>query len=248
MAFDLSKSEKNFTFSLKKKGIEKLPPLEMAFAMDVSQSFDDEHRDGVTNELVMRLSPWGFTFDPDRKIDMATFSSGSNIHLVEPAIDEHNYVNYIKKFVIGKVKGYGLGTGYAPVTRLLLQHFGWLPGLVAPAGGILNTLFGRKKDVIVGKRRAIVFFITDGDNNDSGDDKAMMDVMGDADTNNYEVFFVFVGVSNQNVSFQTLKTLNAKFNNAAFREIRDIKGFVAKSDDEINEFFLDSKLVAWLKK
>jgi hypothetical protein len=248
MAFDLSKSEKNFTISLKKVGVDKMPALEMGFAMDVSGSFDDEHRDGITNALVTRLSPWGFTFDPDRKIDMATFSSGNNIQFVDPPIDEKNYDNYIKRFVIDKVKGYSGGTGYAPVTRLFLQHFGWMPGLTAPIGGFLNGLFGKKKPVSVEKRRAIVFFITDGDNNDTGDTPAMMDIMGDAEANNYEVFFVFVGVSNQNVSFATLKLIDRNHKNAAFHKITDIKGFVAKSDEAINEFFLDSKLVAWLKK
>jgi hypothetical protein len=248
MAFDLSKSEKNFSISLKKVGVEKMPELEMGIAMDVSGSFDDEHKDGVTNALVTRLAPWGFTFDPDRKIDMATFSSRDNIQLVDPPVDEKNYGDYIKRFVINKVKGYNGGTGYAPVTRLFLQHFGWLPGLTASAGGFLGGLFGKKKAVSAEKRRAIVFFITDGDNNDSGDTPAMLQVMADAEANNYEVFFVFVGVSNQNVSFDTLKLIDRNHKNAAFHEIKDIKGFVAKSDEEINEFFLKSKLVAWLKK
>lgn len=246
MAIDLTKSATNFTISLKKVGVEKMPELEMAVAMDVSGSFDDEHRDGVTNDLVTRLVPWGLTFDPDRKVDFFTYSTRDNVQLVG-SVDESNYQNYIKNKVIGKVKGYGLGTGYAPVTRLILQHFGWLPGL-AQSSGFLGGLFGKKKEGQAEKRRAIVFFITDGDNNDHGDPEAMMRVMGDADNNGYEVFFVFVGVSNQNVSFQMLKTLNTKFKNAAFREINDIKGFVAKSDAEINDFFLDSKLVSWLKK
>lgn len=245
---DLKKSASNFQVSLKKSGVEKMPEMEMGVIMDVSYSFKDEHEDGLTNTLLTRFVPWGLTFDPDRKVDLFTFSNGSTpAHLVG-SVDEGNYVDYIPRHVIGKVPGWGKGTAYAPVTKMVLQHFGWLPGgAVQSSVGFLGGLFGKKKTTVASaeKRRAIVFFVTDGVNEDPAEMKA---VMADAETNKYEVFFVLVGVSNQNEPFHLLRELGARYNNAIFREIKDIKGFGRKSDDEINEFFLDPKLVAWLKK
>lgn len=242
--FDLSKSATNFRVSLEKKGVEKMPELEMAVIMDVSGSFDDEHRDGVTNDLLTRLIPWGMTFDPDKKVDLFTFASGQGAAHLVGSVDEKNYVGYIPKNVIGKVPGYNTGTDYAYVITRALAHFGWVPG-VKKAAGLLGGLFGKKEQTQSEKRRAIVFFVTDGDNNDTA---ATLSVMADADRNGHEVFFVFVGVSNQSVSFSTLKQIEATCGNASFVKITDIKGFVAKSDNEVNEFFLNSKLVSWLKK
>lgn len=231
-----------------------MPESEVGVAMDVSGSFDDEHREGLTTDLTTRFVPWGLTFDPDRKIDMFTFSSGEASAYLVGSIDEHNYQNYIPRNVIEKVPGYNGGTHYSHVIRLALQHFGWLPSASAPAaksGGFFGKLFGGKQEAPAAApqtstpRRAILFFVTDGQ---ATDNSATSQVIADAERNNYEVFFIMIGASNQRVDFSFLAGLDRNHSNVSFHPITDIKGFTQMTDDQINEFFLTDKLTAWLKK
>ncbi len=240
MNINLQKSAENFKISLEKKGVEKMPEMEMAVIMDVSGSFEDEHEDGITNNLLTRLVPWGMSFDPDKKVDLFTFSSGPSSAYLVGSVDEKNYVGYIPKNVIKKVPGYNGGTHYSYVLEKAFKHFGWG---AEEKKGFLGKLFGGGE--AIEKRRAILFFVTDGEASDNTRAEA---VIKKAETENYEVFVVFVGVSNQSVDFSFLNGLTRVHKNVSFHEIRDIRGFVDKGDSEINDFFLQDKLVKWLKR
>ncbi|MES2943527.1 MAG: hypothetical protein V4772_11725, partial [Pseudomonadota bacterium] len=76
LSLNLTKAEKSLKLCLQKSGLVEPPQVDLAFVLDVSGSFDDEHRAGVTDALLTRLVPWGMTFDPDRKLDVFSFSSG----------------------------------------------------------------------------------------------------------------------------------------------------------------------------
>ena len=83
LTLNLQKSSSTLKLSLQKSGIHSMPVLDMAMVLDVSGSFEDEHLDGTTTDLLTRLAPWGLTFDPDKKIDILTFSNGAaSAHLV----------------------------------------------------------------------------------------------------------------------------------------------------------------------
>lgn len=243
MEINLKKSAENFRISLEKKGVAKMPEMEMAVIMDVSLSFEDEHKDGITDALLTRLVPWGMTFDPDKKVDLFTFSSGSHSAYLVGSVDEKNYENYIPRNVIKKVPGYNGGTNYHYVLDKAFKHFGW--GEVAPSGGFLRKLFGGNSAPAEEKRRAILFFITDGEASDNEDTN---NVVRRAETEGYEVFIVMIGVSNQDVNFSFLANLDKNHKNVSFHEIKKIRDFVAKSDEQINDFFLRDKLIAWLKR
>jgi hypothetical protein len=252
MQINLEKSAQNLRISLEKRGISKMPEMEMAGLLDVSGSFDDEHRSGVTNDLLTRLIPWGMTFDPDKKADLFTFSSGERSAYLVGSVDEKNYIDYIPKNVIEKVPGYNGGTHYSHVIRKALQHFGWIAGGEAPkSGGFFGKLFGGNKTSgeasSSAPRRAILFFITDGEiqREDKADTSA---IVAQADREGYEVFIVMIGVSNQSVDFSFPETLARDHRNVAFHTIKDIKGFTRMTDDQVNDFFLSDKLTAWLKK
>lgn len=251
MHINLEKSAQNFRISLEKRGIVKMPEMEMGVLLDVSGSFDDEHRDGLTNDLLTRLVPWGMTFDPDKKVDLFTFSNGAHSAYLVGSVDERNYANYIPKHVIDKVPGYKGGTHYSHVIRKALQHFGWIAGGEKPkSGGFFGKLFGGKQKEETGSsepRRAILFFITDG-SIQKEDAAATSAVVAQADNEGYEVFIVMIGASNQQVDFSFPKTLDRNHRNVSFHTITDIKGFTRMSDDQINDFFLSDKLTAWLKK
>lgn len=245
---DLKKSADTFRVSLAKKGVTKMPDLEVATALDVSGSFRDEHEDGLTNVFLTRIVPWGMTFDPDKKIDVFTFSDGVKNAYYVGAIEPGNYQDFVRKNIIDIVPGWRGGTDYAPVLKLILAHFGWikLPSPVTPSKqGFFGWLFGKKPtaDAPVVPKRSIVFFVTDGANDDPD---AATAVIADAEKNGYETFFVFVGISNQKVSFTLLKNLAARHGNAIFRNIEDIAAFNDLSDEALNDFFLDDKLTAWL--
>eukprot|EP01030_Chromulinospumella_sphaerica_P021594 gene21594-21544_t len=58
LTLDLNKSQQALVLNLAKVGVTETPQVNVAFVMDVSGSFDDEHREGVTNDLLTRLIPW----------------------------------------------------------------------------------------------------------------------------------------------------------------------------------------------
>lgn len=246
---DLRKSADTFRVSLAKKGVTKMPELEMATALDVSGSFREEHRIGLTNDFLTRIVPWGMTFDPDGKIDVFTFSDGPKSAYHVGAIEEGNYQGFVRDRIIDKVPGWMGMTDYAPVLKLMLAHFGWIVGERAssPKPGFFARMFGKgaKAEEASSPRRAIVFFVTDGA---ADDPEEATGVIGQAEREGYETFFVFVGMSSRQVNFSLLKSIGDTHGNAVFRRIEDIAAFNQLTDAELNDFFLDPKLTAWLAR
>ncbi|MBY3155392.1 VWA domain-containing protein [Rhizobium laguerreae] len=228
-----------------------MPELEVSSALDVSGSFLEEHRAGLTSTFLTRIVPWGITFDPDGKIDVFTFSNGrANAHYVG-AIDASNYENYVRDHIENKVPGWGGATDYSHVLRMILAHFGWGEREQAPAAatklGFFARLFGGPKSDRDERpqdgapRRAIVFFVTDGVGDDAAETRQ---VIGEAEREGYGTFFVLVGMSNS--MFPLLESLAADHGNVIFRKVEDIAAFNKMSDENLNEFFLDDKLTKWL--
>jgi hypothetical protein len=255
---NLAKSAESFRVSLAKKGVSKMPALEVVTALDVSGSFLGEHRRGLTNDFLTRIVPWGMTFDPDGKIDVFTFSDGPAHAYYVGAIEPSNYQNYVDSMIVDKVPGWGGATDYSFVLRMILAHFGWgKPEDAAPKAsstpkrGLFARLFGgrpRPKAVqedVVAHRRSIVFFVTDGVNDDALETRK---VIAEAEREGYETFFVLVGMSSREKDFPLLKSLAAEHRNVIFRKIDDIATFNKMSDDSLNEFFLDDKLASWLAR
>ena len=243
LTLNLQKSSNALRLSLEKKGIVKMPTLDMACALDVSGSFEDEHEDGITNDLLTRIVPWGLTFDPDKKIDVLTFSNGSgSAHLVG-GLNENNYRDYVKTNIIGKVPGWCGGTDYSHVLELALKEFGWLDNQGQKAG-FFGRMFGQTDTPPKAARRSLIVFITDGDNQDEDRTRG---VLRASEARKDQVYFLFLGVANGGGSFSFLKRIGDEFGNTGFREISDIRGFVAMSDDAMNEFLIDDELLGWLK-
>ncbi len=243
LTLNLQKSSASLRLSLEKKGVLAMPRLDMACALDVSGSFQDEHADGITTALLGRLAPWGLTFDPDRKIDVLTFSNGPRSAHRVGALDESNYQDYVRQHVYEKVPGWNGGTDYSYVLERALQEFGWIENPQKKAG-FLGRLFGQKDAPPAQKKRSLILFITDGDNNDKDRTR---EVLRASEGRRDEVYFLFLGVANGGGRFGFLESIGDEFGNTGFKEISDIRGFVGKSDEEINEFLLDDELIGWLK-
>lgn len=244
MKLNLEKATGALKLSLEKAGVIKVPNLEVGVAMDVSGSFDDEHREGVTDSLLTRLVPWGLTFDPDKKLDVFTFSDSAERVQNVGSVDANNYFGYVQDRIIGKVKGYNGATDYSYVIEALLKHFGWAGDTVKKAG-FFGGLMGKKDEVVKGaKKRSLVIVITDGDN---ADKQRTMQVLKQSEDRKDEVYFLFLGISNQGVQFPFLDKIGDAFGNTGFKKITNLRQFVQKTDEEINEYLIDNELLTWLK-
>lgn len=234
--------------SLNLGGITTPPVVDVAVVLDVSGSFEDEHRAGVTNDLLTRLVPWGVTFDRDRQLDLITFSSGARSAYPVGAVTADNYPGYIAREVIGRVPGWGGATDYSYPIERALQQFGWLASPdESPAGGLFGRLFGRASAPSAAPRAArrssLVIFITDGDNHDK---PRTRQVLRDSQARGDGVYFLFLGVSNQGSRFPFLEAIGDEFDNTGFVAIRNLRAFVQQTDEELNGQLLGPELLRWL--
>lgn len=247
--FDLNKSAQALQFSLQKAGIITPPQVDLAFNLDVSGSFDDEHRDGLTNALLVRLVPWGMVFDPDKKLDVFTFSNGpSHVHYVGD-VTPGTCDDYVRRKIIEKVPGYNGGTDYSYVIEKNLEHFGWKPtnGAAPVKRGIFGGMFGGGKSTPnqpTEKKRSIVIHVTDGENSDK---RRTEQVLAESEARKDGVYFLFLGVSNQNARFPFIDELGERFGNVGFVGINNVAKWVQQSDEDINQALLGDELLDWLK-
>jgi len=243
LTLNLQKSSSALKLSLQKSGIHTMPVLDMAVVLDVSGSFEDEHLDGTTTDLLTRLAPWGLTFDPDRKIDVLTFSNGAaSAHLVG-ALNEGNCQGYVRNHIVNQVPGWNGATDYSYVLERTLKEFGWIKG-EAKKAGFLGRLLGQKDEAPRARKRSLVLFVTDGDNNDK---ERTRQVLRESEARRDEVYFLFLGVANGGGRFAFLESIGDEFGNTGFREIANVRQFVTKSDEDVNAFLLDDELIGWLK-
>lgn len=255
---DLNKSAQSLQLSLQKAGIVTPPQVDLAFDLDVSGSFDDEHRDGLTNDLLVRLVPWGIVFDPDKKLDVFTFSNGeSHAHYVGD-VTPTTCDQYVQRQIIRKVPGYNGGTDYSYVLERNLEHFGWKqPTAAAPVkrSGMFGGIFGGGSKPAAQqptqKKRSIVIFVTDGDNDPQGyskDKQRTIQVLSESEARKDGVYFLFLGVSQQNARFPFIDQLGERFGNVGFVPISNVGRWTQQSDEEINQALLGNELLEWLKK
>lgn len=242
LSLNLEKSAKSLVLSLEKAGIVTPPKLEVGFGLDVSGSFEDEHRAGVTDLLLTRLVPWGLAFDPDRKVDVFTFSNGvHHVHEVG-SVDASNYEGYVPRNIIGRVPGWNGGTDYSFLLEKMLNHFGWA-GQTVKKASFFGKMLGQKDQVVEGaKKRTVVFVATDGDNNDK---ERTLQVLRDSEARKDEVYFIFLGISNQGSSFPFLERIGDKFGNTGFVSIKNLRQFVQLSDEELNAKLISQELLDW---
>lgn len=243
LTLDLNKSAERLRMSLDKAGVAPDIKAELIFDIDVSGSFEHEHEEGTTSVLIERLVPYGMVLDPDGAIDVFTFSDGQRsahrVGTVTPATSR----DYILNKVVDRVPGWKGGTTYSYVLEQNLRHFGWLPpeeGL----GTLISRFFGgaRPKD----KKKSIVIFVTDGEN-DPSDEARTIRVLKDAEERGDNVYFLFIGACEHNVDFKFIRDIARRFKNTGVVIIRDLEGFVEKSDEEISAELLGPELISWLK-
>jgi len=244
LQLNLEKSKASLQMCLQKAGVSQPPAMDMGVLLDVSGSFEDEHRDGTTNKLLSRLVPWGLTFDPDGKLDLTTFSNGPAHVQRVGSVTAQNYEDFVQRQVIGRVRGWNGGTDYSYGIEDFLRLFGWLDN-EGKTPGFLGKLFGEKPVAPVERRRSLVTVITDGENNDAARTR---EVLRRSQARHDEVYFLFIGVSNQGSSFPFLEEIGDEFDNTGLVVVPEIRQFVRMEDDALNEMLLLDELVTWLKR
>lgn len=245
----LEEAKQVLTLNLVKQGISTPPKIDAIIGMDVSGSFDDEHKDGLTNALMNRLIPWAMLFDPDQKMESYAFSAG--VAKLED-VTLKNYANYIEKEVIG-CSGYGRGTNYAPILSQVLEDFGWTGvGQSTTAEPAKTSFFGKMfgktetpaTTTVAGARRpSLVFFVTDGDNFDEAETNR---VLSASQARGDKVFFQMIAVGNGSY-FKYLNELASKYTNVAFQHIPDMNKWIALDDEALNNTIISNDLVNWIK-
>ena len=246
LKLDLNKAAQSLRLSLDKAGVAQDIQAELIFDIDVSGSFEHEHEEGTTSQLIERLVPYGMVLDPDGAMDVFTFSNNAytvhHVGTVTPAEAE----GYILREVVEKVPGWKGGTTYSYVLERNLQHFGWLE----PEAGFLaavSRFFGAEQPKPRDKKRSIVIFVTDGEN--APDDEARtMRVLSSSEARGDNVYFLFIGACEHNVEFRFLKTIAERYKNTGVVIVRDLEGFVEQTDEQISKQLLGPELIAWLKK
>jgi len=249
LKLDLNKAAQSLRLSLDKAGVAADIKAELIFDIDVSGSFEHEHEEGTTSQLIERLVPYGMVLDPDGAMDVFTFSHGAGtahrVGTVTPADAE----GYILRNVVDQVPGWKGGTTYSYVLEKNLQHFGWLAA--TEEGGILQAISrffgGGEEPRLREKKRSIVIFVTDGEN-EANDEARTMHVLAASQERGDNVYFLFIGACEHNVEFKFLRTIASRFKNTGVVIIRDLEAFVEKSDAEISTELLGKELIDWLRK
>jgi len=74
-----------------------------------------------------------------------------------------------------------------------------------------------------------------------------MEVLGASQARHDEIYFLFLGISNQGSSFPFLNQIGDAFDNTGFVNIRNLRAFVQQTDEEVNQKLLTEELTTWLK-
>lgn len=247
LQLNLEKSHAALQLCLAKAGIVTPPVVDLAFVLDVSGSFEDEHRAGITGQLLTRLVPWGLTFDPDRQLEVFTFSSGPESTYPAGGVNAENYAGFVEKYIVGRVPGWGSGTDYSYVLEAVLRRFGWLEGGESrlSLGQRFRALWGGAPPRPVSRGcPSLVIFVTDGENTDH---ERTERVLRASQQRRDGVYFLFVGISNQGSRFPFLERIGERFENTGFVAIKNLRDFVSLDDAALNGVLLGDELLGWLK-
>jgi len=258
-SLDLKKSSSAFRLSLDKAGVPPDIRAELLVVMDVSGSFEHEHKEGTTGILLERLVPLAKVLDPDGKIDLITFSAGPDSVDYLGTIDESNARDFIVDRVVGKVRGWDGGTTYSYALEEALRVFGWLPSERRPVAEKKPRFWDRLLGLVPEplpeaphshqKKRSIVLFVTDGEN-DPGDrysDKSLTrHVLRASQRRGDQVYFLFIGAC-EHEEFEFVEQIAREFPNTGLVMATDPEAFVNLSDDALIAKLLGDELVDWLK-
>ena len=113
LTLNLDKSANALRLALDKAGVVANVKAETAAIIDVSGSFEHEHEEGTTSILLERLVPYCMVLDPDRKMDVFTFSAGEDSAHYVGVVTPDDARDYITRNIVERVPGWNGGTTYS---------------------------------------------------------------------------------------------------------------------------------------
>lgn len=257
LSFALNKATESLKLELQKRSIQTIVPCQVKLAMDVSGSFDDEHRQGYTQDLLNRFMPFALIFDKDGVIDSYTFATKSGRL---PKIDKDNFDSYIQSKVIN-CYGYNGCTYYKPVLELIAEDAsphdvvvsGGQEAIAAKPAGFFGKMFG-KKDVqeqvavapVITKgetEKELIFFVTDGAADDTDKAKEFIQKMGKEN-----VFFVFISVGDRDIQLFKESFESTPFSIYLKLTKSEIRNLHSWTDEQMYDLLLQPSLIAWMDK
>lgn len=231
-------------FVLEKQGIHERIPALVGLNIDVSGSMKDLFGSGAVQSALERILPVALYFDDDASVDTWVFSDSERIAQIA-SCDAGNYRDFVKREILRKPEVMSLlwgGTDYAPAIRANLAHYGLLGE--ENTGGFLGLIFGRTRETLRETTRlglpAINYFLTDGENTDAVEARALLERAERAES---QIYYVMVGIGGERFAF--LQEAAETFPNVGFVRVDDLGAF-AGSDDAYAKL-LPAELCAWLK-
>lgn len=227
MSLNLNLSKQNLQFTLEKKNIPSITNMNVEFAMDVSGSFDDEHRNGYTQQFLNRFIPFALLFDPDKKMSMYAFSSS---YKKLKDVSESNYQDYVSSTIM-TCSVYNGGTNYSEVIKEMIT-------LSKDKPEFFSSFFKPSETKVSPK---LCFFVTDGEPSDTS---KTLNVLKELESSN--TFIVLISISSKPISF--LETMQ-KFQNVTYMNFtpQELKQIQSVSDENLYDRLLDDELTTWLK-
>lgn len=225
MAVSLEKKIEAAKVVLTKRQLLTPPQVDVALAIDISGSMQDEYQDGLVQEITERCLALALNFDRDRKLDVWTFNTGTQY---VGDVTEQKFEGYVNREILNssKIKKWG-GTAYSPVLKSVRDKF--FGGVV---GGIMSMF--KKKNTT---SPVFLMFITDGDNNDHDEfEKTLKQLRSD------NIYIQMVCIGNDNFSYA--KRVADAEPNVGFCEIRNVK---ALTDEQMMEKLVSDEFVNWAK-
>ncbi len=242
MQFELTKATEALKFELSKREVDSILPCQVKLAFDVSGSFDDEHRNGYTQQLLNRFVPFAMLFDKDKTLDSYVFSN-SEERLCD--INEHNYSNYVRKEIM-QSDSYNGGTNYLPVIKHMIEGDA-LGNVKEKAKGFFGKLFGKSQESVVESSKSsdknLIFFVTDGQASDQEETKRFLDyVMPDGKN-----FIVFISIGSHKFSFFDRNYSDTEYSSYFNLTPRELRNLEDCSDEDMYNLILTPQLIEWMK-
>lgn len=251
---DLSKSAKTFRLMLDKAGVKPDVIAELIILMDVSSSFEHEHEEGTTSTLIKRLVPVSIVLDPDKMIDVISFSNGPENVTYVGTVTENDCDDFVIDYIIDAVPGWNGGTTYSYAVEEALKRFGWLECDHDHAEGwsrFWNRLTGNQPSPHRHERkRSIIFLVTDGENDPGdrwGDKQRTWQLLEESESRGDDLYVLFIGAC-EHQDFEWVQKVAARFSNTGIVMATDPEQFVELPDEQLLAKLLVPELVEWLKK
>lgn len=238
MKFNLDKQNEKVQLVLQKRN---LPTMRasVGITLDISGSTQGLYKRGTMQRVVENLIPVGIKFDDNGNLDVRTFADGDTYQVIGSGATAANYDGFVKREILdnGQVAKWG-GTDYAPVIESMLRDYGFYePAKKGWFGG--STPSNTLRPNSTSGEAVLNYIITDGENGDKSETRAILRAAQDAKCN---IYFMFIGVGSER--FQFIRDIADEFGNVGFLSVADLDKLV--DSDDVYEQLLPQELTGWL--